>query len=142
MSGTEKPCVVVRPGEGHQGKQAISYFAGVSAETAQATGLCMHLLTIPPGGRAKTHLHQSHESAIYVLSGEAKMWWGRNLDELLVVRAGDFLYIPAGIPHLPATLSATDSCTAVVSRTDPNEQESLILLPELEELLAQRGELT
>ncbi len=31
----------------------------------------MHLLTMPPGGRAKAHLHENHETAIYVLDGEA-----------------------------------------------------------------------
>jgi uncharacterized RmlC-like cupin family protein len=130
--------MVVRAGEGVQGKQALAYFPGVSAETANARGICMHLLTIPPGGRAKAHLHADHESVIYVLSGEARMWWGENLHELLVVRAGDFLYIPAGTPHLPANMSQTDPTTAIVARTDPNEQESLVLLPHLDTLVDAR----
>jgi len=29
-------------------------------------------------------------------------------------------------------MSQTDSCVAVVARTDPNEQESTVLLPELD----------
>ena len=36
----------------------------------------MHLLTVPPGGRAKAHKHATHETAIYVLSGSAIMYWG------------------------------------------------------------------
>jgi uncharacterized RmlC-like cupin family protein len=36
------------------------------------------------------------------------------------------------MPHLPYNLSGTESCVAVVARTDPNEQESVVLLPELE----------
>ena len=44
----------------------------------------------------------------------------------------NFVYIPAGMPHLPYNLSATESCVAVIARTDPNEQESVILLPELD----------
>ena len=50
-------CRVFRAGETYAGKQGFDYRAGVSAETAGARGLCMHLLTIPPGGRAKAHLH-------------------------------------------------------------------------------------
>src|SRR4051794_32730737 len=134
----DRTCVVIRPGAAEAGKQALSYFGGISAESARASGLCMHLLTIPPGGRAKAHLHQNHETAIYVLRGEARMWYGPRLDEILVVRAGEFLYIPAGMPHLPANLSTTETCSAVISRTDPNEQESVLLLPELEALLAAR----
>src|SRR3712207_8935440 len=46
------------------------------------------------------------------------------------VQAGDFLYIPAGVPHLPANASQTEPCTAVLARTDPNEQESVVLVAE------------
>ena len=126
-------CQVIRPGSSYEGKQGFNYFEGISAESVGAQGICMHLLTIPPGGRAKAHLHEHHETAIYVLSGEGQMWYGEGLREHLVVRAGDFLYIPAGVPHLPANRSDTEPCVAVIARTDPNEQESVVLLPELDE---------
>lgn len=130
-------CKVIRPASTYDGKQGFSYFEGIAAENTASTGICMHLLTIPPGGRARAHLHENHETAIYVLSGEAEMWYGENLSEHLVVRAGEFLYIPAGMPHLPIN-SSSEPCTAVISRTDPNEQESVVLLPELERLFESR----
>ncbi len=128
-------CQVIRPASTYEGRQGFSYFEGIAAQNVGAQGLCMLLLTIPPGGRARAHLHENHETAIYVISGEAEMWYGENLSEHLVVRAGEFLYIPAGMPHLPANLSATEPCTAVLARTDPNEQESVVLLPELDGLV-------
>ena len=91
-----------------------------------------YLLTIPPGGRGKAHLHANHETAIYILSGEAEMWHGERLQQHLVVHAGDLLYIPAGMPHLPANRSGAETCTTVGADTDPNEQESVILLPALD----------
>src|SRR3954468_18767587 len=105
----EKPvCQVIRGSEsGFRGKQGLDYFAGISAESTGATGICMHLVTIPPGARANTHLHEAHETAIYVISGEAGMWYGDDLSEYLTVRPGDFLYIPAGVPHMPVNPSAT-----------------------------------
>ncbi len=133
MSTPVKPtCKVIHSTSVYGGKQGLNYFEGISTETTGAQGLCMHLLTIPPDGRAKAHLHEAHETAIYVIAGEATMWYGENLSEQLVVRAGEFLYIPAGMPHLPANLSQTQPCTAVIARTDPNEQESVVLLPELD----------
>ncbi len=132
-TNTKTPCKLIRATEHYEGKQGLSYFAGISAESAQSKALCMHLLRIPPGGRAKAHLHQNHESAIYVLGGEAEMWWGENLQEHMITRTGDFVYIPAGVPHLPANLSQTEPCIAIIARTDPNEQESVVLLPELEQ---------
>jgi uncharacterized RmlC-like cupin family protein len=124
-------CTVVRSGSPEHSKQGLTCFEGISAETSGAERLCMHLVMIPPGGRAKPHLHEGHETTIYVLSGEAEMWYGPALEEYLKVRAGDFLYIPAGMPHLPVNPSRDVPALAVVARTDPNEQESVVLLPEL-----------
>src|SRR5215217_8351796 len=131
----EKPtCHVVRPGSTYDGKQGFSYFEGISAEAVGAKGICMHLLTIPPGGKAKAHMHESHETAIYMLAGEAHTWYGDRLEHHVIVKAGEMFYIPAGVPHLPANLSDAP-CSAVIARTDPNEQESVVLLPELEALV-------
>jgi uncharacterized RmlC-like cupin family protein len=132
-------CRVVRPGQGYEGKQGLDYGAGISAESAGSRGLCLHTLVIPPGGRGHAHLHEHHESAIYVIEGEGEMWWGDDLVHHEVVSAGDFVYIPAGVPHLPANPSDSATLTAVVARTDPNEQESVVLLPELDGLVPGGG---
>lgn len=136
MDPSSKPtCRIVKPGgSAHDGKQGLRYFEGIAAETVGSSGICMHLLTIPPGGRAKAHLHENHETAIYMLSGSAHTWYGDRLEHHVVVHAGDLFYIPAGVPHLPANLSNTP-CTAIIARTDPNEQESIVLLPELDALV-------
>ena len=128
-------CKLIQPSETYHGKQGFNYFAGISSESAGAKGLCMHLLTIPPGGRAKAHLHENHETTIYVLSGIAEMYYGEELREHMTTKAGDFIYIPAGVPHLPMNSSQTEICTAVIARTDPNEQESVVLLPELDSVV-------
>ncbi len=134
MSTSQAPtCVLVRGGEADQrGKQATYIFPAITAQSTGARGLCMELITIPPGGRAKAHMHESHETAIYVLSGEVESFYGEGLRERMVARAGDFIYVPAGVPHLPVNLSQTEPARAVVARTDPNEQESVVLLPELD----------
>lgn len=126
-------CRVVRSGESYHGKQGVDYFAGISKESVGARGICMHLLRLPPGARANAHLHENHETAIYVLSGAAEMWYGDHLEQHLVVRAGEFLYIPAGMPHLPFN-PYDQEAVAVLARTDPNEQESVRLLPDLDGL--------
>ncbi|WP_315923934.1 cupin domain-containing protein [Mesorhizobium sp. SP-1A] len=136
MPASSKPtCHLIRPGNAYEGKQGLNYFAGIAAETVGSRGICMHLLTLPAGVRAKAHLHEGHETAIYVLSGEVHTWFGERLEQCLVARAGDLFYIPAGVPHLPANLSG-EPATAVIARTDPNEQESVVLLPELDGLVA------
>ena len=103
--GESATCRVIRPSGSYDGKQGLPLFRGDRAETVGSTGICMHLLTIPPGVRAKAHLHESHETAIYVLSGEAHTWYGERLEHARRRQAGELFYIPAGVPHLPANLS-------------------------------------
>jgi uncharacterized RmlC-like cupin family protein len=128
---SESECRVVRAETTYDGKQGLTYFRGIAAETVGSHGICMHLLTIPPGGRAKAHLHEKHETAIYQLDGEAVTLYGDRLQHHLVSMAGDLVYIPAGVPHLPVNLS-DKPISAIITRTDPSEQESVVLLPELE----------
>jgi uncharacterized RmlC-like cupin family protein len=137
MTATKPTCVVIRPDSSYEGKQGFSYEAGISAESVGSKGICMHMLRIPPGGRAKVHLHEHHETAIYVISGHAEMWYGENLEQRLTCGPEDLIYIPAGMPHLPLNPSTTETCVAVLARTDPNEQESVALRPDLEDRVPQ-----
>ena len=120
-------CTVIRGGQAFSGRQGLDYFEGVSAETAGARGLCMHLLEMPPGAEARPHLHENHETAILMLDGRAGMRYGDRLAQELEVQAGDFLYIPPGMPHQPFN-AGDEPARAVIARTDPNEQESVVLL--------------
>ncbi|MBD0378897.1 cupin domain-containing protein [Paenibacillus sedimenti] len=128
-------CKVIRSSKTYHGKQGFDYGEAISTESVGSEGICMHLLTIPPGQRAKAHLHENHETAIYMIQGKAAMWFGEKLEQHMEVEAGDFLYIPAGMPHLPYNPSESETCTAVIARTDPNEQESVVLLPELDDIV-------
>ena len=125
-------CRLARAGEEFVGKQGHLCAPGISAQSAGAQRLHLQIVRLPPGKRSKAHKHDDHETAIYILSGESGCWYGDKLQHHLIARAGDFLYIPANMPHLPYNVSDTESCVAVIARTDPNEQESVVLLPELE----------
>ena len=124
-------CVVVRAGEAHEGVTGVTYAAGISAATAGATGLCLQVAALPPGARAQPHLHEGHESAAYVVEGELVLYHGPGLQERAVARAGDFVFIPPGVPHMPCNESQ-DRVLTVLARTDPAEQESVTVLTELE----------
>ncbi len=122
-----KSCKLITGGDSYSGKQGLSYFSGISKESAASEHLCMHIVTIPPGGSARPHYHEAHESAIFVLEGTSEMRHGPNLEHVMQIKAGDFCYIPAGVPHQP--YNPTDKpVRAVIARTDPNEQESVVLL--------------
>jgi uncharacterized RmlC-like cupin family protein len=131
--GGRKPaCRVLAAGKQFTGKNGHMYAPGVSAQSVGARRINLQVAAIPPGAWSKAHKHAGHETAIYVLSGEAGMWYGEKLEDHLVARAGDFVYVPADVPHLPYNLSDVDYCVAIVARTDPDEQESVVLMPEFD----------
>ena len=56
MNESRQPSVtVIRSGQTYEGKQGLTYGEGIFAGNTGAQAICMHLLTIPPGGRAKGH---------------------------------------------------------------------------------------
>lgn len=104
-------------------RQRLPYFIGISGQTVDATGLSMHLVVIPPGARAEPHIHVGYETGIYVLEGTVLTRWGPALEHQVVSRAGDFLFVPPGVPHEAINLSSTLPARAVVARNDPAEQD-------------------
>src|SRR5215213_9403075 len=101
-------CVVHGTAEGYKSEQGSTYEPGISAETVGANGLFLGLVTLPPGGRTKSHIHEHHESAFYMLSGgETELWTGEKLEHKDVARPGDFLFIPAKVPHVAVNRSSS-----------------------------------
>jgi uncharacterized RmlC-like cupin family protein len=94
-------CVLLRSGATYRGKQGLDYGSGISAESVGGRALCMTVLDLPPGAKAKAHLHATHETAISVISGPGDMLYGEGLRERMTAGPGDYIYIPAGAPHLP-----------------------------------------
>jgi len=131
---TENLGGVVRGGELYRGKQGLDYTPGVSAETVGSRALWLGSVTLPPaGGRTKAHIHEQHESAFYMISGEeVDVYTGEQLEHREVAHAGDYLYFPAGVPHVVVNRSEAPA-VFVGARTDPNEQESVVMRPELDE---------
>ena len=90
----------------------------------------MHMVVMPPGASAKPHYHESHETAIYMLEGAAEFLHGPDLEFKDRVASGDYIYIPASVPHQP--YNPTDRpARALIARTDPNEQESVVLIDDM-----------
>ena len=115
----------IRPDREVLTRQKIPYFIGVSGETVGASGLSMHLVVIPPGARSEPHSHRGYETAIYVLEGRVETRYGAGLGQSVVSEAGDFLFIPPGVPHEAINLSATEPARAIVARNDPAEQDNV-----------------
>jgi uncharacterized RmlC-like cupin family protein len=131
---TSPTCKVIRPGESYVGQQGFTYLVGLTGASAGSKALCMTVLTLPDGARAKTHLHQAIETAVYIIEGEADMYFGDRLEHLLHARAGEYVYIPADMPHLVLNRSGAP-CRALVAHSAADDQAGIVLLPDLDTLV-------
>ncbi len=119
--------VTVRPLTTSTSKQKLKQFVGISGANSGARGLSMNRVVIPPGGQAAAHRHVGSESAIFLLAGSVKTFYGPCLERSVINQTGDFLFIPAGVIHMPVNLSASEPAIAIVARNDANEQEHVEL---------------
>ena len=119
----------VRPDKSVMTVQKLPYFNGISENTVASTGLAMHLVVIPPGGRAESHYHHDFETGIYVLEGKVETRYGLNLEKSSFNEAGDFIYVPPFVPHQPINLSDTEPARAIIARNDSLEHERVTLYP-------------
>jgi uncharacterized RmlC-like cupin family protein len=121
----EGEIITVRPEVTIDTLQKLPNYVGISRDTAGSQGISMNIVIIPAGAKAQPHYHEGFETAIYILKGEVQTFYGENLSKSCINKQGDFLYIPAGLPHQPVNLSQFSDAIALVSRTDASEQESV-----------------
>ena len=97
MPGSSDAVRVIQPGKTYVGKQGFTYGAGVSKETAGAKQVCLNVLPMPPGAKAKVHYHKGIETIAYLLEGECAVYYGDKLEHRLVVKAEDQVYMPEDV---------------------------------------------
>ncbi len=123
---------VVRSADAYRSQQGSVYAPGISADTVGARALFLGMVTLPPGERTRAHVHARHESAFYVLDAdEVELWTGEALQHCSVARQGDYLFIPAGVPHVAVNRSAKPAVFVGV-RNEATAQESVVMRPELD----------
>jgi uncharacterized RmlC-like cupin family protein len=74
--------------------------------------LYVHLVIIPPGGKATPHYHNGYETAPYIVIGNTDTLYGQILEYSSINEAGDFIFIPPNVSHQPVNLSETEEVVA------------------------------
>jgi uncharacterized RmlC-like cupin family protein len=57
------------------------------------------LFSVEPGARTGIHHHGEQYAITYVLSGSSNVRWGERGEFNATMQAGDFLFVPAWVPH-------------------------------------------
>jgi uncharacterized RmlC-like cupin family protein len=123
---------VIRPGATYVGAQGVTYGAGASTETVGTRHICMNVLPMPAGARAKAHYHKGIETIAFMLEGQCTVLYGDKLEHRATVHKGDQIFVPADVPHAPYNDSG-GPCTWLVTHSSGSDHDGIVLLPELDE---------
>ena len=129
---------VAKPGGTYVGKQGFTYGSGASAETVGATKICMNVLPMPPGAKAKAHYHEGIETIAYLLEGRCTVRFGQRLEYRVELSAGEQGFVPADLPHAPCNESDAP-CVWLVVHSSGSDQDGIVMLPALDEILAREA---
>jgi uncharacterized RmlC-like cupin family protein len=124
--------VAVTPTLGPQGQQLLPC---ITADACGAVGISAGMVVMPPGRWSRPHLHAHSEIVVCCVTGHAVTLLGPDLTPVHH-GPGELLHIPAGVAHVAVNLSTTAGLVAVEVRTDPHFNDDVVLLPELDDLVA------
>ena len=93
--------------------------AGIAASTTGASRIWMGRVVGNPGMDSGAHHHGEAESAIYIISGRALVCFGEGYSKCEDVGPGDFVLIPAHLPHIERNVS-DKPVVLIVARSPDN----------------------
>jgi uncharacterized RmlC-like cupin family protein len=132
IQADQRKGVVVKGASGYRAEQGSDYQPGVSTETVGSQVIWLGMISLPPGKRTKAHVHEHHETALYMVSGDKlELWTGDELEHCDVVRPGDYIYIPANVLHV-AVNRGTEPAMFMGSRNEATANESVGMRPEMD----------
>src|SRR3978361_2299981 len=66
------------------------------------------LFEVLPGARTRIHHHGEQETIAYVLSVICEIRWGEKGESAARAKVGDFIHVPAFLPHMEINPSALE----------------------------------
>ena len=98
--------------------------AAINRAKAGARKLWAGTVRIEPSAKTAPHHHGKLESIIYIISGQARMRWGEELELFADAGPGDFIYVPPFVPHQEINARSDEPVMCVVVRSD---QEPIVV---------------
>ena len=91
--------------------------AAVSPQLGIESTLWGGLFEVEPGARTGVHHHGEQQTIAYVLSGVCEVRWGARGEYSASAKAGDFIHVPAFLPHMEINPSDAEPFRWVVVRS-------------------------
>jgi uncharacterized RmlC-like cupin family protein len=105
-------------------------YAAISGSLTGSQHLWMGGNTVRPGEKSADHHHGEADSGIYVVSGHPRfVFLVEGQEEQIDAAPGDFVYVPAWVPHREENPSHDEEAVVVLARSTP--EEIVVNLPSL-----------
>jgi len=91
--------------------------AAIAPELGIASTIWGGLFDVDPGSSTGVHHHGQQETIAYVLSGTCEVRWGERGEFSAHAKAGDFIHVPAFLPHMEINPSKEEPFRWVVVRS-------------------------
>jgi uncharacterized RmlC-like cupin family protein len=111
---------VVKPSQFNSNTPQTSGMRRLAAVSRELTGsqeLWGGVMVAEPNTTSGVHHHGHLETIVYVLTGRTKLRWGTRLEHEELAEAGDFLFIPAYLPHQEINPSPDEPTQWIVVRS-------------------------
>jgi len=93
--------------------------AAIAAMNGVVSSLWAGIFVVEPLAKTGIHHHGEQDTVVYVLEGEACVRWGDLGEHSATAGAGDFLHVPAWLPHQELNSSKERPFRWVVVRSTP-----------------------
>jgi uncharacterized RmlC-like cupin family protein len=117
-----RPIRVVRPGQFDSATAQTSgsrRLAAIHTGAGIASPMWGGIFVVEPGARTGIHHHGEQDTIVYVLEGSSFVRWGERGECSATVHAGDFVSVPAWLPHQEINPSDEIPFRWVVVRSTP-----------------------
>jgi uncharacterized RmlC-like cupin family protein len=93
--------------------------SAIAADRGIATRLWGGIFIVEPRAKTGIHHHGEQETIAYVLEGDCLVRWGESGEYCAFAHAGDFIHVPAWLPHMEINPSEHHRFVWVVVRSTP-----------------------
>jgi uncharacterized RmlC-like cupin family protein len=97
----------------------MNRLAAVSGLLVGSEKLWAGVMLAEPNTASGVHHHGPQETVVYVAEGRGRLRWGRRLEHETELEPGDFLFVPAYVPHQEINPSADQPALWIFVRSGP-----------------------
>ncbi len=107
----------------------LNRYGGPTAINASTKQMSANRIVLPPGARGPRNLHKGADSILMIIQGNLSALIGADGEKTLLLKTGEFLYVPGDVWHQWVNASKTEEVTFVEIRADADDSSNVEIIP-------------